>query len=283
MAAWTLIPCLVALRDEFNAVSPNRDKGADGSIGDASHTSTSDHTPDEDSDALRDHDADSKNEVHALDIDSTGPWPEPGWFNATIEAIRLAEKRRWLDPNDKCRLKYIIWNKRIASQSSDFEWRPYSGASDHTDHCHFSGRYETACENDTSPWGVDDMALSADDKKWLTTEITRIVDARADQIAADVLANARFIKTADNPADPNSYRRNLGDLAGDTWAAVMRGKTLGGDPLPAAGVFGQINAKLDAVAAKLDEIATGEDVPSREEILAAIAAEFRTIVRDGVA
>lgn len=285
MAAWTLIPCLVALRAEFNAVSPNRDKGADGSIGDASHTSTSDHTPDEDSDALRDHDADSKNEVHALDIDSTGPWPEPGWFNATIEAIRLAEKRRWLDPNDRCRLKYIIWNKRIASQSSDFEWRAYTGASDHTDHAHFSGRYETACENDVSPWGVEDDVLNDADKKWITAEFTRIVDARADAIAEEVLVKTRFLKTADNPADPKSYQRNLGDLAGDTWAAVMRGKTLGGDALPAAGVFGQINAKLDAVSSVLADLAADADgeLPTKAEILAAIAAEFRTIVRDGVA
>ena len=32
MSAWTLVPCLVCLREEFNLLSPNRDKGADGSI-----------------------------------------------------------------------------------------------------------------------------------------------------------------------------------------------------------------------------------------------------------
>lgn len=283
MAAWTLIPCLSALRAEFNAVSPNRDKGADGSIGDASHTSTSDHTPDEDSDALRDHDADSKNEVHALDIDSSGPWPESGWFDDTIEALRREERRRWLDPSDRCRLKYIIWNRRIASQSSDFEWRAYSGASAHTDHAHFSGRYETACENDTRPWGVDDMALSADDKKWISAEISRLVDARADAIAEEVLVKARFAWSADDPtatSGPASYQRNLGDLAGDTWAAIMRGRTRGGSPLPAAGAFGQVSAKLDAIATAVSESAG--PVVTKDEVLAAIQAEFRAIVRDGV-
>lgn len=165
MAAWELIPSLVTLRAEFNAVNPARDKGADGSIGDSAHTSASDHTPDEDSDVLRDHDADSKNEVHALDIDSSGPWPSAGWFAVTIEALRLEERRRWLDPNDKCRLKYIIWDRRIASQSSNFEWRDYAGSDPHTNHAHFSGRYETVCENDTRPWGVyqeDDMPTVAE-------------------------------------------------------------------------------------------------------------------------
>jgi hypothetical protein len=34
MPDWFLVPCLVQLRTEFNTLSPNRDKGADGSIGD---------------------------------------------------------------------------------------------------------------------------------------------------------------------------------------------------------------------------------------------------------
>jgi len=150
MSAWVLIPCLVALREEFNRVSPNRDKGADGSIGDSAHTSSSDHTPDEDSDVLRDHDADSKNEVHALDIDSSGPWPAAGWFDAAIKAL-VARHRSGADD----RLQYVIWNRQIASRSFGWTWRTYTGTADpHTNHAHFSARYTTAQETDTSPWGV---------------------------------------------------------------------------------------------------------------------------------
>jgi len=152
MSSWVVVPCLLTLRDEFNYVSPNRDKGADGTIGDSAHTSSSDHTPDEDSDVLRSKDADSKNEVHGLDIDSTGPWP---WsFDSKIKAIVAQERSRWLDPNDVCRLQNVIWNGKIASVSWDFEWRDYDGSDPHTNHAHFSARYLTQAENDTRPWGV---------------------------------------------------------------------------------------------------------------------------------
>lgn len=155
MSAWTLVACLVALREEFNLVSPHRDKGADGSIGDSAHTSSSDHTPDEDSYVLRDHDADNKNEVHALDIDSSGPWPEPGWFNQTILDLVAREKREYESPTIFGRLQYVIWNRRIASRSWGWTWQSYSGSSDpHTNHAHFSARYTTAQEADTRPWGV---------------------------------------------------------------------------------------------------------------------------------
>lgn len=161
MSEWVLVPCLVGLRSEFNAVSPGRDKGADGSIGDAAHSPSSDHTPDEDSPILRDHDADSKNEVHALDIDSSGPWPGgPAWFDQQIKALWKREMAR----GPKCRLQYVIWNKKIANRDiQGGAWRTYTGSSDdHTNHAHFSSRYTTAQEADTSPWGLegDDMDLA---------------------------------------------------------------------------------------------------------------------------
>jgi hypothetical protein len=192
MAAWTLIPCLVALRDEFNAVAPGRQRGADGSIGDSSHTSSSDHTPDEDSDFLRDHDADSKNEVHALDIDSDGPWPDGsgreagGWFDRTIKAIAEQERREYLSADVYGRLQYIIWRGRIISRSWGWsEWRTYTGASKHFDHAHLSARYLTRTEADTRPWGVeDDVALTEDDKKWLAAEIDKAATRAAERVWA---------------------------------------------------------------------------------------------------
>lgn len=189
-----LIPCLVTLRSEFNAVSPGRDKGADGWIGDSSHSSTSDHSWDEDSDYLRDHDADSKNEVHALDIDSSGPWPRAGWFGDTIEALRQRERARWLDPNDRCRLKYIIFNHRIASQSTDFLWVVYNGSDPHTNHAHFSGRYETACENDTRPWGVQEDDMTKEEfTSWMTDWAKSSAGKAAlSEAARDAVRNARM-------------------------------------------------------------------------------------------
>lgn len=152
MSAWTLVPCLVALRDEFNQLSPRRDKGADGSIGDSAHTSRSDHTPDEDSDVLRDHDGDSKNEVHALDIDSSGPWPES--FDAIIRRLVARERAEYESATVVGRLQNVIWNRQIASRSWGWAWHPHTGSDPHTNHAHFSARYTAAQESDTRPWGV---------------------------------------------------------------------------------------------------------------------------------
>jgi len=179
MSDWVLVPCLVTLRTEFNAVSPGRDKGADGSIGDSAHTSSSDHTPDEDSDILRDHDSDSKNEVHALDIDSSGPWPGgAAWFDRAIKAI--VERHR---TGEDDRLQYVIWNRQIANRSVDnWRWRTYTSTTDpHTNHAHFSSRYTTAQEQDTSPWGLleeDDMAL-ANDQITLTADTAKELGRKA--------------------------------------------------------------------------------------------------------
>jgi hypothetical protein len=189
MAAWTLIPCLVALRAEFNAVAPGRQRGADGAIGDSSHTSSSDHTPDEDSDVLRDHDADSKNEVHALDIDSDGPWPDGsgreagGWFDRQVKAIAAREREEYLSADVYGRLQNIIWRGRIISRSWGWsEWRARS-QNDHYDHAHFSARYLSRTEADTRPWGVeDDVALTDDDKKWLAAQIDKAATSAAERV-----------------------------------------------------------------------------------------------------
>jgi hypothetical protein len=126
MPDWYLVPCLVQLRTEFNALSPDRDKGADGSIGDTAHQaeSTSDHNPD------------ALGRVLAVDIDSTGPWPAD--FDALVKYI-VGRQRSGADN----RLQYVIWNRRIASRSTNWAWATYTGTADpHTGHAHFSARHD---------------------------------------------------------------------------------------------------------------------------------------------
>ena len=154
MSSWTVIPCLLALRDEYNALSPNRDKGADGTIGDSSHTSSSDHTPDEDSSKLENKDSDHANEVHALDIDSSGPWPDGRSFKDIFLDVVDLEREKWNAPSDKCRLNYAIFDRKIYDKDNDFQPADYTGSDPHTNHAHFSARYETSCEEDCRPWGV---------------------------------------------------------------------------------------------------------------------------------
>lgn len=162
MSSWTLIPCLVELRDEFNQLNPNRDKSTDGSIGDQAHADrSSDHNPDE-TGATPYEDSDSKNEVHAIDVDCTGPWPSPMTFDLAVNEIR----KRCKDGRED-RLHNIIWNRQICSESNGWVWQAYTGDNSHTQHAHFSACYESAREADTSPWGLvekwGDMALSQDD------------------------------------------------------------------------------------------------------------------------
>lgn len=143
MTAAYLVPCLVTLRAEFNSLSPNRDKGADGWIGDTAHASrTSDHNPD------------SQGRVLALDIDSTGPWPggvtDFNAFNMMVESLRGDD-----------RLEYIIWNRRIASRDQGWKWRTYTGSSDpHINHAHFSARHDHTGNTSTAPWGIKEEGMS---------------------------------------------------------------------------------------------------------------------------
>jgi hypothetical protein len=156
-ATWIVVPCLLALRDEFNTLAPNRDRGADGTIGDPRHQEeSSDHNPDETGNTPFE-DADNVNEVHALDVDSTGPWPAGKDLDSRVEIIRLRHQRGLDD-----RLQNIIWRGRVASRSWGWEWRTRDGVG-HFDHAHFSARYTTAQENDMRPWGVieeDDVSAA---------------------------------------------------------------------------------------------------------------------------
>lgn len=134
-----LVPCLVVLRSEFNTLAPKRDKGADGWIGDAAHQHE-----------ISDHNADSKGRVLAVDIDSTGPWPAS--FDSYVQTI-VARQKAGYDG----RLEYVIWNRRIASRTSKWEWLTYTSTTDpHTGHAHFSARHDHTGQDDKTPWDFEE-------------------------------------------------------------------------------------------------------------------------------
>jgi hypothetical protein len=261
VSAWVVVPCLLALRDEYNLVAPGRDKGADGTIGDSNHKSSSDHTPDEDSDILRDHDADDKNEVHALDIDSSGPWPGGwAWFNASV--LDVVERHR-LGVDD--RLKYVIWNERIASMSWNWTWREYSGPDPHTNHAHFSARYTTAQERDTSDWGVADMPLNTTDKSWLIGQIREGVNKGV----VDVLSRASRAAQGKSSGDDFTDK-------GDVQILQMLRQAVGG-PLDEQTLVSAIVAKLPTSGAIPSSAPINEDA-----LRDAVEAGVREVLRTGV-
>lgn len=185
-AAWELVPCLAALRAELNELAPARDHASDGSIGDAAHSSSSDHTPDEVSDALRGRDADSRNEVHAVDLDSD--LRTPGLSMEMVVQHLLGRCRTGAEK----RLRYVIFNRRIWSASDSWRERTYTGPSPHDHHAHFSASYESAREADTSPWHLEDIpvALTDADKAFIRDQIREEVRASEQRQDARLTAAA---------------------------------------------------------------------------------------------
>lgn len=134
MAAWIVAESLERLRQQANALAPNRSKASDGTIGDAAHASTSDHVP-----RL----IAGTNVVSALDLthDPTG-----GLDCAKLCAALIASK--------DSRIKYVIYARRIISGAGGpHPWvsRVYSGANPHTAHLHLSVVGDARCRN-ADPW-----------------------------------------------------------------------------------------------------------------------------------
>ena len=131
---WRLAPCLVALVDEANRLAPQRNRKADGSIGDQAHASrTSDHNP-------------SNGWVCAVDLTHA---PASG-FDAHARARQVIARR------DQ-RIKYVISDRMIAKSYASqgrppWTWMPYTGSNPHTFHAHFSVQNTVAARNDTSSW-----------------------------------------------------------------------------------------------------------------------------------
>lgn len=241
MADWVLIPCLKALFAEFDRIAPSRDHTSDGSIGDTAHQNeVSDHNADEVG-KVPIHDADRINEVHAIDVDS-----DLRESDLTMEKVVQFLLGRCRSGAEK-RLRYIIYNRRIWSASSGWVQKTYTGPSAHTEHAHFSASYETKLEASTASWHLEDIpvALTAADKTWIANTIAAqtnaAITAQLGEIAREVLVDYRIPGTT---LGDSAYLRNLAQLAADNWALIMRGNTLGGDPVPVDGVFGQILAEL---------------------------------------
>lgn len=140
-APWRVAKALLALRDQVNAMAPNRRKKSDGTIGDAAHaTRDSDHNP-----WVRDADV---GVVTAMDITHD---PAGGCDAGALANALLASR----DP----RIKYVIYDRRIASHlqkgaTPPFAWRTYAGSNPHTHHVHISVREEKSAYDATDPWTI---------------------------------------------------------------------------------------------------------------------------------
>ena len=153
MADPVLIPCLVELRREFDAIAPGRSKASDGWIGDTAHQAeVSDHNDDEVG-KVPIHDADHVHEVHAADV--TSDLRTPGLDRGDVIQQQLARCRSGAET----RLRYMIYNRRIWEASNGWRQRAYTGPSPHTEHAHFSGSYDTSKEASTASWHLEELIM----------------------------------------------------------------------------------------------------------------------------
>lgn len=169
---WRLAHSLAVLRGEVDLRWPGRSKISDGTIGDAAHASRdSDHNPW----VL---DSAHVGVVRAIDITADG-----------IEADTYAEHLRLLGEGGDRRLDdggYVIWNRRIASATSGWQWRSYSGSNPHTSHIHLSvSRTPDGYDSDRS-WGIgsttgDDDMTDEQEAKLNATHL--LATATADKVA----------------------------------------------------------------------------------------------------
>lgn len=138
---WRAAEALKKLRAQIDAAYPERSKKSDGTVGDAAHRSrSSDHNP-----------WIVESGVGVVSATDITHHPVSGCDAEKIVAALHASR----DP----RIKYLIWNKRIANSSAmgtsaAWEWRAYGGSNPHSHHFHLSVKSEKTFYDDMSPWTI---------------------------------------------------------------------------------------------------------------------------------
>lgn len=129
--SWKLCKAAVQLREQIDDDFPSRSRKSDGAVADSRHIAkgTSDHIPD------------ANGIVRAIDV-TADLNDHPEAIYALVEKIRKCAKR-----GDK-RIKYVIFDGRIASPILNWKWRKYKGSNPHRSHFHCS--FTTLGDNDSS-------------------------------------------------------------------------------------------------------------------------------------
>jgi hypothetical protein len=202
MSAWHvnegLAPLIAALKAEHPGI-------VIGTIGDAAHRAEkSDHNPN------------AAGRVNAADLMLGDAFPETQALE--LQPFLIADKRT----------HYVIHDERIWTSETG-AWRHYDGSDPHTNHIHLS--VHDSAHTNTSPWEIP-MALTAEDKKWITAQITTIVEKVAERVWATKIGNTVY------PARDALHALNdvstLRDAIADRNAAKKILATLAGTPLAEA-------------------------------------------------
>jgi hypothetical protein len=143
MARAKLVAGGLTLRNQINKRWPSRDKRSDGWLGDSAHQArVSDHNPDK------------QGWVHAIDIDHNMGPAGPARQGETAEELANQLIKLAREGKDNGRLKYVVYNNRIASGTHKNEfWTWRKGNWGHTQHIHVS--FTSKAQNDGSPFPLE--------------------------------------------------------------------------------------------------------------------------------
>jgi hypothetical protein len=184
----------INFEQQLDAAFPERGR-PDGWIGDGEHRSrTSSHNPD-DTPGSRpewDGDPDTVPDVRAVDVsDDLGPGVDSQ--NLVDHLVRL--------PRLATVIRYIIHRGRIWHTRNAFRPGTHDG-DPHNEHVHVTFAFTEAADDDTTyDYRMQEVpvALTAEDKKWISTEIQKYVGDVVDRWTAN---GDNRVRTA-NPEDPN--------------------------------------------------------------------------------
>lgn len=127
------------LREQFDDTFPDRDRRSDGWVADARHVAagTSNHIPHP-----------TTGIVYAIDVDrDVSGTAKPDLMPDIVNQIRLYAKA------DKSkRIKYVIFEGKIASPIMGWRFRKYKGSNAHNHHCHIS--FNETSGNDSSFFNI---------------------------------------------------------------------------------------------------------------------------------
>jgi peptidoglycan hydrolase-like protein with peptidoglycan-binding domain len=142
MVAWREAVSTRTALAELNKRAPKRSKASDGAIGDAAHASrASDHNP------WVNDPTSSLNVVTARDFTHhIAAGANMGDISETLRKRAKAGKMPWL--------KYLIFNRRIASKKTKWVWVKYTGSNPHTKHMHASVEPTKSLYDTTKAWGI---------------------------------------------------------------------------------------------------------------------------------
>lgn len=242
---WRAMGSLLVLRDQVNALAPNRSRASDGLVGDEEHQETaSDHNPHYVEGVGRDI-------VTALDLTHD---PAHGFDSFDFAEVLRTHRDR--------RIKYVISNRRLFSSYATssrpaWTWGPYSGADPHTNHVHISVLDDPIADTRT-PWNLEGFDMPTPEE-YAAAVWKYNAGSSANPVAAIARLNqaaaSAAVAAARTPADLTAKLDAIlaAALDDDDTTVVLPPEAIAGLEEIKAAIAAVPDAVLDAEAARLAE------------------------------